>query len=231
MFLEVHYYASISRLAEDVAIALLTRFRLVNILEAVGLISCKMFNKNEIKRLAMLFDNIEDIQLDSFLEPEDIATIEYEANTLYNKTKKLSGRPQAYINLKNRVVSPKNTNRHCTVVVQRLHNDYDFGEWVSKVANTVIFSENTEFAIGFSFLSWIPHTNERTYLFSAKALAPFKFVTDSRAELMPQLSEVMTMSDESILDKTFLNTASDNPFTSSGFCPLKIVSSYIYITK
>ena len=67
--------------------------------------------------------------------------------------------------------------------------------------------------------------------FSAKALSPFKFVVDNREECLSHFQEIAKLKDSSILNKTFLNTISDNPFSTSGFCPLKIVCSYIYITK
>ena len=190
-----------------------------------------MFLKNEVERLKDLYDSVESVDLESFLDEEDLKTILTEANYLHTKSKDKLSKPMLYINLKNRVISPRDLNRHCTVTVQRLHTGYKLFEWVQKVLKAVTFAERTEINIGFSFISWIPHTNERTYLYSAKALAPFKYVVSSRDELMLQLSEIESMNDAQVLNKTFLNSSDDNPFTSSGFCPLKIVASYIYITK
>ena len=44
-----------------------------------------MFMKDEIYGLKYLFDEVDDVQLDSFLTEEDIATIDYEADQLQNK--------------------------------------------------------------------------------------------------------------------------------------------------
>ena len=203
-----------------------------------------MFLKNELTRLKALYETIEKVELESFLDDQDIKTIKLEADYLYTKGKQQSTaqqahnnrtttaqQPMAYLNLTNRVIIPRDSNRHCTVTVQRLHSGYDFGKWIYKVAESITFSERTEINIGFSFISWKPHTNERTYLFSAKALAPFQFVVDNKKQCLSHFDEIAKLNDSNILNKTFLNTISDNPFSTSGFCPLKIVCSYIYITK
>ena len=203
-----------------------------------------MFLKNELTRLKALYETIEKVELESFLDDQDIKTIKLEADYLYSKGKQQSTaqqphnnrtttaqQPMAYLNLTNRVIIPRDSNRHCTVTVQRLHSGYDFGKWIYKVAESITFSERTEINIGFSFISWKPHTNERTYLFSAKALAPFQFVVDNKKQCLSHFDEIAKLNDSNILNKTFLNTISDNPFSTSGFCPLKIVCSYIYITK
>ena len=39
-----------------------------------------MFMKDEIYGLKYLFDEVDDVKLDSFLTEEDIATIDYEAD-------------------------------------------------------------------------------------------------------------------------------------------------------
>ena len=118
--------------------------------------------------------------------------------------------------------------------MQRLHVNSDsmtFAEWLDAVAETIVYNEDTEVKVGFSFISWKPITNDRVYLFSAKALAPFKFVVDNEEELREKFSKLGSMTDSEILNKTFVTTLSDNPFSKSGFCPLKIVCSYVYITK
>ena len=190
-----------------------------------------MFLDNEVSRLKALYETVEKTDLESFLDEQDIKTIKREADFLYQKGKQQANAPMAYVNLVNRVIVPRSTTRYCTITVQRLHSGYDFGKWLKRIAEAMSFTESTEICIGFSFISWKPHSNERTYLFSAKALSPFKFVVDSREECLSHFQEIAKLKDSSILNKTFLNTISDNPFSTSGFCPLKIVCSYIYITK
>ena len=192
-----------------------------------------MFAKEEISALASFYNDIKDVQLESFLTETDLATIENESNLFYNKNKRKST-SMAYRNLRNRMIAPRETNRLCTVVMQRLHVNSDsmtFAEWLDAVAETILYNEDTEVKVGFSFISWKPITNDRVYLFSAKALAPFKFVVDNEEELREKFSKLGSMTDSEILNKTFLTTLSDNPFSKSGFCPLKIVCSYVYITK
>ena len=194
-----------------------------------------MFAKEEISALINLYDDMEMIRLDSFLTEEDLATISTEADLLYSKNKRKDGIAMTVKNLGNRLIAPKNTNRLCTVTLQRLHAKYEnsmtFGDWLDAVAQTILYNDDTEVKVGFSFISWKPITNERTYLFSAKPLAPFKFVVSSEEELREKFSIIGSMSDSELLNKTFINSLPDNPFAKSGFNPLKIVASYIYITK
>ena len=193
-----------------------------------------MFAKEEISALAKLYDDIEKVQLESFLTETDLETISYESNQLQNKNKR-KGESMAVRNLRNRLIAPKTTNRLCTVTMQRLHtnseNSMTFAEWLDAIAETILYNDDMEVKIGFSFISWKPITNDRTYLFSAKPLAPFKFIVSSEEELREKFSRFKTMTDSEILNKTLIKTLSDNPFSKSGFCPLKIVCSYVYITK
>ena len=191
-----------------------------------------MFAKEEINALAKLYDDIKDVRLESFLTETDLATISNEADLFSNKR---NGTSMATRNLRNRLVAPRNTNRLCTVVMQRLHDNSDdsvtFAEWLDAIAETILYNEDTEVKVGFSFISWKPITNDRVYLFSAKALAPFTFVVDNEDELKNKFSKLALLTDSELLNRTFIGNLSDNPFSKSGFCPLKIVCSYVYITK
>ena len=148
-----------------------------------------MFTDNEISNLKALYETIEKTDLESFLDEQDIQTIKREADFLFKKGKK-ANTPMAYLNLVNRIVVPRNKNRHCTVTVQRLHSGYDFGKWIKRVAETISFTHKTQIDVGFSFISWKPHSNERTYLFSAKALSPFQFVVTSKEECLSHFEEI-----------------------------------------
>ena len=190
-----------------------------------------MFSKNEIRRLSEIYDNVVKVDLESFLDSEDLDTIQREASHHNNKNKRKKGTPMTIVNLANRIIIPRDTYRHCTITLQRLYDGFDFKDWLNKIATCILFAEETRLAIGFSFLCWVPHTNERTYLFSAKALAPYQFTASSKNECLSAFNKIGAKSDSEILNDTFINSLSDNPFSKSGFCPLKIVCSYVYITK
>ena len=190
-----------------------------------------MFMKDELEGLKSVFDRVENVPLNSFLTTEDILAIDNEADQLHNKNKRKHGDSMVLRNLRNRMISPKNHFRFCTVTIQRLHSGYDFIEWLEKIAEKILFNENTQVKIGFSFLCWKPMTNERIYFFSAKELAPFRFKVDTEDELLAEFKKVGTLTDSEILNRTFVNSIPDNPFAKSGFIPLKIVCSYVYITK
>ena len=129
------------------------------------------------------------------------------------------------------MIAPRNLNRVCTVTLQRLYDGHDFSKWLNKIAKTIVFAENTEVSVGFSFLAWKPTNNQKLYLFSAKQLAPFKFWPSNRDECLESFAEVGSLKDSEILQKTFINNLSENLLSSSGLCPKKIVCSYVYITK
>ena len=167
--------------------------------------------KDEISGLKALYNDIADVRIDEFLTQEDIATIAYEADLFENKNNRKLGTSIVLQNLRNRLIVPRNHFRRCTVVMQRLHSEYDFGEWLENIAKKILFNEYTQVKVGFSFLSWKPITNERTYLFSAKELAPFKFMVDSEDELQMKFSKIGSMSDSELLNETFVTTLPDNP--------------------
>ena len=196
-----------------------------------------MFAKEEISALAKLYDDIEKVQLESSLTEEDLGTISQEADHLFNKIKRKHGESMAVRNLHNRMIAPRDTHRLCTITMQRLHSNSEdsmtFDEWLNVIAETILYNDDIEIKVGFSFISWKPITNDRTYLFSAKPLAPFKFIVSSEEEFKEAItsSRIGSMTHSELLNKTFVSTLSDNPFSKSGFCPLKIVCSYVYITK
>ena len=85
--------------------------------------------------------------------------------------------------------------------------------------------------IGFSFLAWKPTSNDRIYIYAAKSLAPFKFFCDSRKECLAKFDQIGRMKTAELLKQTFISVDDDNPFAESGFVPLKLVSTYIWISK
>ena len=178
-----------------------------------------------------MYDNITKVELESFLDSNDLATIRREADHHNNKNKRKKGAPMAFANLTNRIIIPRDIYRHCTITLQRLYDGFSLNDWLSEIAAHTLFAEQTRLAVGFSFLCWVPHTNERTYLFSAKALAPYQVTASSRQECLSVFNKIGAKSNSEILNDTFVNSLSDNPFSKSGFCPLKIVCSYVYITK
>ena len=192
-----------------------------------------MFMKDEIDLYRALYDDISDVKPDKFLEESDIETIVREGHFYRHgkESKGYMGVPVTLKNLRNQLVVPKNTLRHCTVTFKRLMDGHNFDDWLQKIAKTLWYSEGTDVQVAFSFLCWIPHTGEQTYIFAAKELSPFRFSVDNPTELLTEFKKLGSMTEREILDKTFVETQSDNPFASSGFCPQQLVCSYVYVTK
>ena len=177
-----------------------------------------MFVPEEISKSWSLYNGIRHESLDSFLESDELEAIG-EKNT-------------AFQNLQNRLVEPRKLNRHSTLTFQRLHNHSEFDEWLKSIANCLLFSEYTHIRIGFSFISWKPLTGEKIYLYAARALCSFSFFCDTKSECLTEFAAIGKMSDSQLLHETFLeNEIESDPFSSSGFCPLKLVCSYVWVTK
>ena len=138
----------------------------------------------------------------------------------------------AYRNLKNRLIEPRRPDLPSTVTFQRIHNHDKFDQWLESIADVVLFGPNTIVKVGFSFISWKPLTGEKIYIYAARPLAPFKFKFDTRKECLEEFAKIGKMRDAELLERTFLqNEEVSDPFSSSGYCPLKLVCSYIWITK
>ena len=196
-------------------------------------LALKMFMKDEINLYRTLYEEIKEVQLDSFLGESDIETIVREGHYFRHgkDTKSYMGVPVTIKNLQNQLVVPKNTLRHCTVTFKRLMDGHNYDDWLHKIAKILMFSEETDIQVAFSFLCWIPKTGEQTYIFAAKELSPFRFTVDNQSDLLTEFKKLGSMTEREILDKTFIETQSDNPFASSGFCPQQLVCSYVYVTK
>ena len=192
-----------------------------------------MYEKEELLRYNALYKNVDQVELESFLDKFDIETIIKEGHFQRHgrDTEAYMGIPVAYKNLRNQLVVPKNPLRHCTITFKRLHDGHEFGDWLNQIAKTLFYSEDTEVSIAFSFLCWNPRTAEQTYIFAAKELAPFRFNVDNSVELLSKFQVFGSMTDQELLNTTFVETHGDNPFANSGFCPQKLVCSYVYVTK
>ena len=69
-----------------------------------------MFLKNELTRLKALYETIEKVELESFLDDQDIKTIKLEAEYLYTKGKQQSTAQQQHNNSTTTVQQPHNNS-------------------------------------------------------------------------------------------------------------------------
>ena len=175
---------------------------------------------DELEMCKKLYDTVPNTQLNDFLTPDEISTI--------------GDKPIAFYNLRNRVLTPKGKSiyKTSTVTFQRLWDDnLKFGFWLDSIASTVMFAKHSHVEIGFSFLCWQPLTGEKVYIWAARSLAPFSFYANNKEECLDHFGEIGKMSEGELLKQVFVETDKENPFQTSGYCPLKLVCSYIYIRK
>ena len=194
-----------------------------------------MWFDEELDRLKALFDDIEEVKLYNILDELELEAIDEKS--------------VRYGNLRSRVIPPgiKARNKFSTVTIQRLFTpDFDLEDWLSQIAKTVCWTEDTMVQVGFSFigiktfktsktfkfyLAWKPTTNEHIYIWAGRGLSPFNFEVSDQAECLRHFAKISRLSHPELLNETFITDADDYNYYTSGFCPKKIVSTYVWIQK
>ena len=177
-----------------------------------------MFLTEEIKEGKSLYDGIRDERVAQILDFDEMQAIGVEEI--------------AYRNLKNRLIEPRRPDLPSTLIFQRIHNHDKFDQWLEDIANVILFGPNTLVKVGFSFISWKPLSDEKIYIYAARQLAPFKYKFDTRKQCLEEFAKIGKMTDAELLETTFFqNDEISDPFSASGYCPVKLVCSYIWITK
>ena len=74
-------------------------------------------------------------------------------------------------------------------------------------------------------------TRETIYIWAGRSLSPYSFRISSQAEALSKFGRVGAKSHAELLMETFIETQVDNPFAESGYCPKKLVSTYVWVTK
>ena len=69
------------------------------------------------------------------------------------------------------------------------------------------------------------------YIWAGRGNAPFSYRISSQAEAFEKFEKIGAKSHADLLMETFVNTQEENPFAESGYCPTRIVSTYVWITK
>ena len=178
-----------------------------------------MWLREELDDCRALYKDVEDIKLRDFFSQEEIDAI--------------GDKPIAFYNLKNRILTPetKTAKKLSTVTFQRLWTEtFEFDQWLESIASSVWFQDDTYIKINFSFLCKNSLTGETIYIYAARGLSPFDFFVDNKKECRDEFSKI-PKDQSSLLNKVFINSQSDNPFSQSGYYPYRLVCSYIWIMK
>ena len=179
-----------------------------------------MWLAEEIEMCKAFEKSMQTVRLIDFLKEDDIEAI--------------GDKPISFHNLRNRVLTPKGKSilMPSTVTFQHLWDEkLDFGKWLSDIASTVCFSTDTHVQVGFSFICSQPLTGEKIYIYAARSLAPFNFFADNKTVCVNNFDDIGQKSESELLNKVFVETEADNPFRTSGYCPLKLVCTYVWIRK
>ena len=176
-----------------------------------------MILQEEFEELEKLFIG-KHVELSSFLTDKEIECIINSGKTNI-----------VLFNLKNRIIGKPSLKRS-TICLQRLHDGYDFNEWLQLIAKTVWFDDDTYVNLGFSFIAQ-KSTGEQIYIFAAKSLASFQIRCSSADQCLAKFEKIGQMTDADLLKTTFFESTEGEHFKSSGFLPTKIVCSYLWINK
>ena len=177
-----------------------------------------MWLTEELQRCRDLYRDLPDVKPGDLLESDEVNLIGPKA--------------AAWFNLRNRIMTPKNQYSWSTVTFQRLWDEnMDFGSWLESIAKTVLFTERTHVQVGFSFLCWNPITKEKIYIWAARGLSPYDFYCNNHEECMDRFEKIGRLSAGDLLQKTFVEEQEDNPFGMSGYGPLKMICTYVWIKK
>ena len=178
-----------------------------------------MWLPEELDDCRNLLTDVEDIKVRELFSESEIEAI--------------GDKPIAFFNLKNRFIPPplKASQKLSKVTFQRLWTEtFEFDQWLKSIASKVWFDTDTHIQINFSFLCKKPLTGETIYIYAAKPLSPYNFFVDSKKECLDEFSKI-PKDQSSLLHKVFVNSQSDNPFSESGYCPYRLVCSYVWIMK
>ena len=180
----------------------------------------RMWLKEELDDCRALFNDIPKPDLHEILDDDEFELI---------------GRI-AVANLKTRILVPKNTMKPTTVTFQRLWDDeIDLDEWLNQIGDAVWFASDTLVRVSFSFICWHPIKGDKVYMWASKADATLQFFAYDKDEYLKNINKFCTESRGQLMMKLYqTNEEIDDeadPFKYSGYCPLKIISSYVWIRK
>ena len=108
--------------------------------------------------------------------------------------------------------------------------DLDLVDWLMEIRD-VIFYEQTNIWIGFSFLCRNTKSDSIIYIYACEQLAPYRAKFSTKREFNKFINGFKGKTHYDLLQETFISTYDDNPFANSGYVPHCLVFSYIWIQK
>ena len=109
-------------------------------------------------------------------------------------------------------------------------HDLDLVSWLEEIRDAILY-EPTNLWVGFSFLCHNSKNDSVIYIFAAMQLATYHTKFSSRSKLNDFIDDFKGKNHHDLLEETFVAQQDDNPFSSSGFRPYKLVCNYVWIRK
>ena len=108
--------------------------------------------------------------------------------------------------------------------------DFNVGAWLKTILKQIRYNDLVVINVGFSFVAQNKH--QKIYLFCPKVLASYTAKCIDKNEAFDFADKLEKMSPAEHLQNTFVtSTDTGDPFDQSGYCPVNLVCSYIWITK
>jgi len=180
-----------------------------------------MFEKAEISELESFYEDIQDEQIESFLDPDEVQLIKQNFGL-------------AYENLRNYVFVPKRHEENRTTIrLQRLNtSSFDLGDWLKKIAYSINYSPDMVIEVGYSFICRSgKNMSGMNYVFTAKGFASYTKKFSTSDELIEFAEELGKLKETDLLRETFWIANAHKRFQRSGWVPYALVCNYIWLTK
>ena len=103
-------------------------------------------------------------------------------------------------------------------------------EWMQEIGDCLTFRTPVSFYMGFSFFAK-DDEDSLVYIYAVRQLASFTFKFNSKEQFNYFIKPFSGLPLSLFLEKTFISTKEMNPFWKSGFRPVQLVCSYIWIRK
>ncbi len=116
------------------------------------------------------------------------------------------------------------------ICVQRLVHQFDLFTWLTDIGKCLSFKSPVQIYIGFSFFVK-DELNIEKYIYAIRQLSSYHHKVSSKRDYDDFILEFKNMGQDTLLQSTFVSQKEDNPFWRSGFRPVQLVCSYVWIYK
>ena len=190
-----------------------------------------MWLDTELARLAALYGKIDTPELETLIPTEDLQCIEDLSSTELAALRNYLFVPKVILIFEIITKTYQHKLDWKTIRFTRLvEPDFNVGTWLKTILKQIRYNDLVVIHVGFSFVAQNKH--QKIYLFCPKVLASYTAKCIDKNEAFDFADKLENMSPAEHLQNTFVtSTDTGDPFDQSGYCPVNLVCSYIWITK